>query len=173
MRVVLVGLSGAGKSRVGRLLASRLEWPFLDLDDEVERRTGLTIEDIFRREGEESFRLREAQVTRQAEVATPAVIAAGGGWMARPELRERWPDAVRVWLDVKPETALARLGAERARRPLLEEADPLAALETMLSSRLPHYTLAEYRVATDGLEPEEVVDEILSLLPEWRTKGAT
>jgi shikimate kinase len=157
---------------VGDLLASRLGWSFLDLDEEIERRTGRSIADVFADEGEAEFRVLEARITAESTPPAQAVIASGGGWMARPELRDEWPDAIRVWLEVRPDTALARLGSGRASRPLLSGPDSVGRLKSLLEKRLPSYALAEYRVVTDGLKPDEVVDEILSMLPERWTKGS-
>lgn len=159
--IVLVGLSGAGKTVVGRLLAARLTWPFLDLDAEVERVAGRTIADIFAQEGEQAFRDFESQVTRSARVDSTTVVSTGGGWMARPELRDAWPAAARVWLRVEPGRAVSRLARERSSRPLLAGPDPETALQRLLSDRLPAYRLAEIAVRTDGLSPEAVVDAIL------------
>ncbi len=163
--IVLVGLSGAGKTAVGRLLATRLDWAFLDLDAEVERLAGRDIAAIFADGGEVAFRSLEAEVTAAAGLAPGTVIATGGGWMARPELRDRWPAGVRIWLQVEPGAAVARLGADRAARPLLRGAEPVESVETMLAARLPSYALSEYTVRTDGREPDELVEEILARLP--------
>jgi len=159
--IVLVGLSGAGKTVVGRLLARRLDWSFVDLDAEVERITGHSIADLFTEQGEPAFRELEARVTRSAAVDSRTVVSTGAGWMARPELRETWPDAVRVWLRVEPGSAAARLALDRSTRPLLASPDPGDELRRLLGSRLPGYQLAEVAVRTDGLAPEAVVDAIL------------
>jgi shikimate kinase len=158
---VLVGLSGAGKTVVGRLLAARLAWPFLDLDAEVERVAGRPIADIFAQQGEQAFRDLESQATRSARVDRRTVVSTGGGWMARPDLRDVWPGAVRVWLRVEPGNATSRLARERTSRPLLAGPHPEKALERLLSDRLPAYRLAEISVRTDGLAPEAVVEAIL------------
>jgi shikimate kinase len=164
--IVLVGLSGAGKTAVGRLLASRLAWSFLDLDSEVERIAGCSIPDLFAREGERVFRDLEGQVTRSAHALSGTVVSTGGGWMARRELRDTWPDATRVWLRVEPDLALSRLAQERSSRPLLAGPDPESKLRKLLAERIPVYRLAEIEVRTDGLSPEAVVDAILDSLVE-------
>ncbi len=159
--IVLVGLSGAGKTVVGRLLARRLGWRFLDLDAEVERRAAASIARIFAEDGEQVFRDLEAAVTRAARPDRNTVVSTGGGWMARPELRDSWPGAVRVWLRVEPVAAVARLADERSTRPLLAGPDPVTELDELLSSRSPAYRLAEVAVGTDRLDPEAVVEAIL------------
>lgn len=165
--IVLVGLSGAGKSRVAPALAEALGWEALDLDAEVERLAGRAIPAIFEAGGEEAFRDLEARATRTASPAPHTVIAAGGGWMTRPELRDAWPESTRVWLKVSPAVALERLASERLTRPLLAGRDPREALEeldALLASRSSSYALAEIAVDTDGRTPAEVGREILAKL---------
>lgn len=164
--IVLVGLSGAGKTVVGRLLAQRLAYTFLDLDSEVEHLVGCSIADLFAREGERTFRDLEGQVTRAASVDPETVVSTGGGWMDRPELREMWPDAVRIWLRVEPESAVSRLARERSTRPLLAGPDLELELRRLLAERLAAYQMAEIAVRTDGLAPEAVVVAILDRLAE-------
>lgn len=171
--IVLVGLSGAGKTVVGRLLAARLGWSFLDLDSEVEREAGCSIADLFDRAGEPAFRDLEDQVTRSAIVESKTVVSTGGGWMARPELRDTWPGAVRVWLRVEPGSAVSRLARDRSTRPLLAGPDPEAAVRRLLADRLSAYRLAEIAVRTDGLTPEAVVDATMDRLAEAGQRPAT
>lgn len=164
LRIVLVGFMAAGKTTVGRGLADALGYRFLDLDSEVERLAGRSIAEIFREEGEAAFRELEAEVTRRADGLERVVIAAGGGWMARSELRDRWPEAVRVWLRVSPEGVLRRIGAEVASRPMLDAGDPGGSARDLLERRRDDYALAEHAVETDGRDAEEVVRELLALL---------
>lgn len=154
----------AGKTTVGRLLAERLGYEFVDLDREVERRAGRPVPEIFRDEGEAAFRSLEAEVTRLQDSVEPVVMAAGGGWMARPELRSRWPDAVRVWLRVSPGEAVVRLGDDLGSRPMLDPADPEASARTILEERAEAYGRAEIAVETDALTPREVAGRILASL---------
>lgn len=166
-RVVLVGGMAAGKSSAGRRLARRIGYRFVDLDEEVERRAGRSIPEIFREEGEEGFRRREADVTRALDPASEGdelVVAAGGGWMAREELRDRWPGAERVWLKVSPEEALRRLEGDVESRPMLDPERPLQTLRRVLERRRRHYARAEHAVDTGGRTPEEVADRVLEAL---------
>lgn len=164
-RIVLVGLMGAGKSSVGKLLARRLGYDFVDLDEEVERAAGRSIAEIFRLAGEPAFRRLEAEVTARLDSRTRLVVAAGGGWMARPELRDRWPGAVRVWLAVSPETAVRRLSERLESRPMLDPADPTSSARVLLEHRREAYARAELRVDTDGRLAVEVAEQVLRLLP--------
>lgn len=189
-RVVLVGFMAAGKTSAGRALARRTGYRFVDLDAEVERRAGRAVPEIFREEGEAGFRRLEAEVTRALDPEPGAgsaerpdegargpaaardaaaggeglVVATGGGWMARPELRDRWPDAVRVWLEVSPEEALRRLRGDLASRPMVDPDEPLASLRETLERRRDDYARAEHAVRTGGRTPEEVAGRILEAL---------
>lgn len=170
-RVVLVGFMGAGKSTVGPLLAARLGYRFVDLDAEVERVAGATIPALFRERGEAAFRRLEARATAALDEARRVVVAAGGGWMARPALRDRWPDAVRVWLRASPATILARVrdadpGDGLAGRPLLDPADPARSVRRLLEAREADYRRAELAVETDGRSPEAVARAVARALLE-------
>jgi shikimate kinase len=113
-RIALVGLSGAGKSSVGRLLAERLDWALLDVDALIETTAGRSIPQIFADEGEPGFRDREAEALRLALSLGERVIATGGGAVLRPENRRLLRDeALVVWLDAPTEVLIARLRARR------------------------------------------------------------
>lgn len=163
----------AGKTSVGRLVAERLEWPLIDLDAEVERVAGRPIPEIFRREGEEGFRELEARVTRELSLPERAVVATGGGWMARPGLRSSWEDAVRIWLHVEAADVLARLGGELDSRPMLAGEPPEAAVRDLLEERRREYARAEIRVETTGRTTEEVAEEVLRAVAGRPSDGRT
>ncbi|MFI5314939.1 MAG: shikimate kinase [Myxococcota bacterium] len=164
--VLLCGLMGSGKSRVGRALASRLGWDFLDTDETVERAAGMKISEIFAREGEPGFRRRE----REAILALPTercVVALGGGAVVSAEnrsaLREK---GTLVWLDASPETLVARMG-ESQKRPLLAGLDRqarVARLSELRAERLSAYSEAALRVVTDGFELAEAVTAVYDAL---------
>ena len=158
--VVLVGLMGSGKSTVGRMLAERWGLPFVDLDVEIERISGLSISEIFELEGEAGFRARESEATRAITVSSPIVVAVGGGWMARPETRDAWPDATRVWLRVSPQEAARRLAMHDVARPLLANELPEKVLQDLLDRRLPAYRLSEYTVDTSNRTAALVADAV-------------
>ena len=162
--VVLVGLMGSGKSTVGRLLAARWGFPFVDLDAEIERASGLSIKEIFEREGEAGFRAREAEATRAIAPSAPMVIAVGGGWMARPELCEAWPDATRVWLMVSPREAARRLAMHDVARPLLANELPEKVLQELLDRRLPAYRLSTYTVDTSNRTAARVAEAVAAVI---------
>jgi len=120
--VYLTGFMGAGKSTVGRALAERLDWLFVDLDDSIEAQQGMAIAEIFASRGEAWFRRLESAALRSLDDSTDAVVATGGGVLSVPENRE-WMKAhgLAVWLDVSFELVMERLGAtDQETRPLFE-----------------------------------------------------
>jgi len=162
--LVLVGLSGSGKTTVGRLVADRLGAPFVDLDRIVEARAGRSIARLFAEEGEAAFRRLETLVGAEAlEAAVPTVVATGGGFMADPanraNARER---GCVVYLQTSPGTAAARVGSASG-RPLLDGAPPAPALGELLARREEGYLEAAARVTTDGRSPEAVAEDVVAL----------
>jgi shikimate kinase len=138
--VVLVGLSGTGKTSIGRIVAHRLAMPFLDADDGIEAREGKSVREVFAQDGEARFREIEADVMSAALAATqPTVIAAGGGAVVSPVTRERLQrdDVFCVWLTAQP-AFLASRAAGKAHRPLLDD-DPVGVLTRLATQRQPWF----------------------------------
>lgn len=156
MRVVLTGFMGAGKTTVGRLLADRLGWQFVDLDHEIESRAGRTIREIFERDGEAVFRRVERELLVEALAREPVVIAAGGGTLTFPENLERArAQAMVIWLNPDFATLARRIGGKgKPDRPLFrDEAGALA----LYRDRLPAYALSDWRI---DVAPEELAEEV-------------
>lgn len=164
--VLLLGLSGAGKTTVGKLVAAALGARFVDLDAEIVRQAGKAIPVIFREDGEAAFRVLESACARLAFGREPAVIAAGGGFVEDPLNRAAAHDsALTVYLQVEPATAAARLGG-RSGRPLLDGGEPEARIASLLARRRDLYLEAQHTVVTDGAAPEEVAGRVRSLARE-------
>jgi shikimate kinase len=164
--IVLVGLMGVGKSTVGRRLASRLDLPFVDSDEEIERAAVHTIPEIFDRFGEASFRDGERRVLRRLIDGEPKVIATGGGAFIDAETRALILDrCIAIWLEADVETLAARV-ARRGHRPLLAGKDPLAFLRALSDERRPAYAQAHLRVQSDGGPHERTVERIVAALAE-------
>ena len=162
--LILVGLPGAGKSVVGEALGERLNRSFLDFDREIERRESASISEIFAIRGEHYFRQREIELTLELRQCGNMVVAPGGGWVTNKGVVEIIrPPAKLVYLKVKAETALTRLGAQRAARPLLSRPDPLAELKRLLVEREPLYALADHVISTEVLDVKGVVDKLVEL----------
>ena len=165
--VVLIGLSGSGKSTVARLLARRLGWRVLDTDQEIRRRTGRSIEQIFREDGEPAFRSIESEIVRSACTGAHKVIATGGGAILDPANRRSMRDGnLVVLLETMPETLAARLSDSVGRepRPLLAGPDLVARLTALARERQPLYRCAHEVVPTDGRVPGDVAEAIVGLV---------
>ncbi len=157
----LIGMMGAGKSAVGRILAGRLGIPHADIDAEVAGRLGCSIGELWGQRGEAAFRdLEAAQVARLASRG-PLVISTGGGVVLRPDnVTTMRASGVVVWLTASP-TSLARRVGSGEGRPLLAAGDPATRLAEILEERRAHYAgAAHHTVDTEGRTAEEVADEV-------------
>ena len=162
--VVLVGMMGAGKSTIGRRLASRLRLPFLDADTEIEAAAGMSIPDIFESHGEPHFRDGEARVIARLLDNGPVVLATGGGAFLREETRNRISDkAVSIWLKAEADIIMRRV-KRRADRPLLKTADPAATVERLIGEREPFYQHADLMIWSRDVPHEKIVDECIDAL---------
>ena len=161
-RILLVGMMGAGKTTVGRALARRLGYPYLDSDEQVERQVGSTVPEIFRTRGEAAFRAQEKRALAEALTSDgPVVVAVAGGAVLDPDNRRRLRQGgVVVWLKAGVRTLAQRVGTGEG-RPLLGD-DPLAALTRLYQHRRPLYAqVAVVVVDVDLLTPEQAVEHIL------------
>lgn len=159
--IVLVGFMGTGKSAVGRLLAERLGWPFMDLDRRIERTAGRAVAQIFAGEGEAGFRKREREEVRAAAALQGHVIATGGGVMADDEnVRLLKGTGWLICLTANAEVILHRTAATLGTRPLLGGGDPRERIEALLKLRAPFYAKADVAVDTSDRPVKEIVEEI-------------
>ncbi len=161
--IALIGIMGAGKSAVARILGEHLGTVVADLDAMIEAEEGSSVAELFERSGEALFRRRESELLSQALAAGARVVACGGGVVLDPArralLRER---TLVVWLEVSPAEAARRVGRDGASRPLLRGSDPASELASLLAKRAPLYAeVAAARVATDGRTPDQVAAEVL------------
>ena len=153
VRIVLTGFMGAGKTTVGPLLARRLGWEFLDLDDDIVAVVGRSVAEIFATSGEAAFREAERQAAARASSRTRLVLATGGGAFTVPATRAVLQrGAMTVWLRCALDTLLARIPADGS-RPLAENRATIGAL---LAGREASYALADLAVDTTTAAPEEV-----------------
>jgi shikimate kinase len=144
--VVLVGMMGAGKTAVGKALASLLAVPFRDSDVAIEEAANMQIAEIFARDGEGFFRRKESQVIDRLLDSTPAVLSTGGGAFMSAENRKLISDkGIAVWLDADLKILWSRV-RHKDTRPLLRTPDPLATLTSLYDKRVPIYALADVRV---------------------------
>lgn len=168
--IVLVGLMGAGKTSVGRLIAKRLKMAFTDADTEIEKAAGLTIPEIFRVHGEKVFRDGERRIIARLLEAPPGVLATGGGAFMNAEtravIRER---GVSIWLRAEVQVLYERT-RRRVGRPLLDNEDPLGTLTRLADIRYPVYAEADLTIDTGREKPRETVQRIIEALNDMEAQ---
>ncbi len=164
--VALVGMMGAGKSSVGRRLASALQVPFRDADTEIETAGGCSINEIFARFGEEAFREGERKVIARMLGDAPHVLATGGGAFIDDETRARLKaDAFSVWISVPLEVLWERV-KRRDTRPLLKRDNPREVLESLLREREPVYAEADLKIDSQDGPHNIAVGRIIEALKD-------
>lgn len=160
-RIVLTGFMGSGKSTVGPLIAARLGWQFVDVDNVIEAEAGATIADIFAHQGESAFRDREHATIARLATGEGLVLALGGGAIEREDTRVlllNAPGTLLVHLEIELNTTLTRCGGTENTRPVLADRANLAA---RYHRRLPLYRMAHVSINADTLTPDEVADAVL------------
>jgi shikimate kinase len=166
-QIFLVGYRATGKTTVGRIVATRLGWGFVDADAHLEAVTGRTVRDIIAADGEAAFRTLEAQVLRQFALDTAwdnHVVSTGGGVVLRPDNREFLRTGFVARLTADAATIHARMVADGVElRPNLTAAGGLAEVESLLASREPLYRqVADIAIDTVGRSPDEVAGDIIA-----------
>ena len=169
--IVLVGLMGAGKSCIGRRLATRLGLAFTDADSEIEAAAGCSIEDIFEHHGEAAFRDGERRVIQRLLAGPVQVVSTGGGAFMDPRTRaEIRARGISVWLRADLELLLKRTG-RRNNRPLLKRGDPRAILDGLIRDRYPVYAEADVVVDSVDGPPEITVGRVAEAIEAVRLEA--
>ena len=162
--MVLVGFMGTGKTTVGALLAERLGWRFVDLDEAIEQRVGMSIPELFESQGEAAFRSLESEMVGELAAQAGWVISCGGGIVKNPNnIAVLEASGSMVCLTAEAETILERVGDD-THRPLLAGADRLQRIRDLLAERAAMYEQFERQVPTDGLQPDEIVDAVIAVV---------
>lgn len=161
VNLFLVGFMGTGKTTVGRAVAQRLDFTFLDSDHEIERRAGRTVADIFAAEGEAGFRALERRFAAEWLPAERTVVACGGGLVVQPGMAELLRGkGVVVCLHASVETILERTGRQ-SDRPLLDVADPVSRVRELLAEREPIYRSVGSLILTDARPLRDIVSHVI------------
>ena len=161
--LILVGLPGVGKSTIGRAAARQLGRPFLDFDQEIEKRAGMSIREIFRLKGEDHFRAKEFALTKELSVTGGMVLAPGGGWITQQSSVELLRSAGRIiYLRASPEAVAKRLRRVET-RPLLAGRDPAVALRELYVKRHALYETADMVLDTEHLARQQLIEKLVEL----------
>ena len=177
MNVVLIGFRGSGKSTVGQALSERLGREFIDCDAWIEKRTGLSIKEIFEKHGESHFRTLESQAIGELSALDGKVIATGGGAALKYQNMQVFKrnGGKIFFLEVGAETAFARIQGDestRLRRPALTDKDPFTEVKEQIEFRRPYYLKgADATISTDGRAVEEIVKDLLDRLGQAEGGG--
>lgn len=162
--IYLVGFMGTGKTAVGKELAKKKKWQFVDLDDLIELKEKRTIADIFAKEGEPYFRRIEKLVLREVAKEKKFVVACGGGIVIdKDNIKVMKDTGIIICLTTTPEAILKRT-AGYAHRPLLNVSDPKKQIELLLKLRSPYYAQADKTIDTSKISVKEVADKIFKLI---------
>lgn len=164
--LVLVGLMGAGKSSVGRLVAQQLSIPFVDTDAEIERVSRMTIAELFAAYGEQEFRALETRVIKRLLRGGPRVVSTGGGAFINDSTRQHVKrGSLSVWLKADLDVLWDRVN-KRDTRPLLKTENPKQTLENLMNVRYPIYAEADLTVLSRDVSKEVMVKEVLAAIAE-------
>ena len=162
--IVMVGLMGAGKSSIGRRLATRLGMPFADADTEIEKAAGMSINEIFDRFGEPAFREGERKVIKRLMEGPVQIISTGGGAFMDDQTRTLIAEGgISVWLRADLDLLLART-SRRNTRPLLRQGEPREILQKLMDERYPIYAEADVTIDAGERDHEETVTEVIRQL---------
>ena len=162
--IVMVGLMGCGKSSIGRRLATALDLPFVDADEEIERAALKTIPEIFADHGESYFRDGERKVIKRLLGNGPQVLATGGGAYMNEDTRAAiTASGISIWLRADLDVLMRRV-AKRDNRPLLKADDPVAVMQSLMDQRYPVYALADIAIDSRDTAHEVIVAEIVTAL---------
>lgn len=164
--IVLIGLPGAGKTTVAKLVAQELGAPFVDIDALIVRRMQKPIAQIFAEDGEQKFRQLEAEAMKTALAGAPSIMSPGGGWAARlGNLEAALDQAFVVYLKVQAITAAKRAGGASG-RPLLDGQDPAVRMRQLLAEREPFYARAHAEIKADIKSAPQVAKDVVQLARE-------
>jgi len=162
--IVMIGLMGAGKSRIGREISIKTGFPFVDADTEISEAAGCSISDIFEMYGEPAFRDLEERVITRLMQGPPQIIATGGGAFMNEKIRNIIiENGVSVWLKADLDTLVERTG-RRGGRPILEKGNPRVILQELMEIRYPVYEQADIIIESRDVPIEQTVCETIDAI---------
>ena len=160
--LVLVGMMGSGKSSIGKILAKKLAFEFIDTDSKIEESEKKTISEIFKKDGEKYFRNIEEDISLKSLKLKNKVIALGGGGYINQSIRKYTLNkCISVWLDWKNETLINRIQNSK-KRPLAMKLNNLE-LQKLIIKRSSIYNLSDYKINCDKLDKKQIVEKIINL----------
>jgi len=160
--LIFVGLMGAGKSVIGRLVAQNLSIPFVDTDAEIEKVSRMTISELFSTYGEAEFRALETRVVERLLKSGPRVVSTGGGAFINDNTRKQIKlGGISIWLKADLDVLWERV-SKRDNRPLLKTENPRQTLENLMIQRYPIYAEADLTVLSENVRKDVMVNEVLA-----------
>ena len=165
VNLYLIGMMGVGKTTVGKLLAEKIGYRFIDTDELITKVAGKSINEIFAEHGEAEFRKLEGDVLAQVCAYTKLVVATGGGIVMQQQNWSYLHHGLIIWLDAPIQIILQRLAADDT-RPLLQDADMESKLRSLLEQRQPMYSQADLHITINATEtPEDIATRNLATIP--------
>lgn len=163
--LVFVGLMGAGKTAIGKIVAAALDIPFVDSDKEIERISRMSITELFAAYGEEEFRALESRVIERLLKTGPRVVSTGGGAYINAHTRQliKESDALTIWINADLETLWERV-SRRSNRPLLKTENPKQTLTNLMNTRYPIYAEADFTILSRDVKKDQIATEALEAI---------
>ena len=166
--LLLVGMMGSGKTSVGRMLAKKLNLPFVDSDKEIEKSTGFTISDLFARYGEKEFRKGEEKVMTRLLSGSPCVLSSGGGaFLSEKTRKNAHKTAISIWIKVATEVISSRTQG-RTHRPLVPSEDNQEVIQALFQKSAPIFAEADITVDSFDEHPSKTVIRLLKELEKMK-----
>ena len=165
--LVLLGMMAVGKTTLGKIVAKKQELKFIDIDASIEKKNSMTIKEIFKKKGENFFRMEEEKEVLKSLKKNNCVITLGGGAFMNKTIRENiLKNTISIWLDVDIKTLNKRVRWNR-KRPLLKEENNQKKLTELYAERKDIYKLANHKIACDKLSKENVTEKIIALYEKY------
>ncbi len=164
MNIVLTGFMGTGKTVIGKLLAEKLSWEYIDTDELIEKKENMKISDIFAKKGEPYFRKIETEIIKEVSKKDKCVISTGGGVVLKDEnMATLEKNGIIINLYASPDKIFERTSKDKS-RPLLNKDNPKEEIMKLLNFRAPYYDRCHFKINTDDSDIERNVGKILDFL---------